>query len=119
MRDLAFIKQAKADVQQHLKARTGLKVAFPDSAGKGGTTTSENVCRRLLYDMETRETLLELVPERNRDKLRRIIVRVAVALRVVSSKNELLEGKVMEFEVFNRETYKLILTTYPPPKVKI
>ena len=24
----------------------------------------------------------------------------------------------MEFEVFNRETYKLILTTYPPPKVK-
>ena len=119
MRNLGFIKQTKANVQQHLKERTGLKIAFPDSAGKGGRTTSENVCRCLLYDRETRDALLELVPERNREKLRKIIIRIAVALRVVSSKNELLEEKVMEFEVFNRETYKLILTTYPPPKVKI
>ena len=72
-------------MQQHLKEKTGLKVAFPDSAGKGGTTTSGNVCRRLLCDRETREALLELVPERNRVKLSKIIIRVAVALRVVSS----------------------------------
>ena len=85
MRDLGFIKQAKADVQQHLKERTGLKIAFRDSAGKGGRTTSENVCRCLLYDRETRDALLELVPERNREKLRKIIIRVAVALRVVST----------------------------------
>ena len=85
MRDLGFIKQAKADVQQHLKERTGLKIAFPDSAGKGGRTTSENVCRCLLYDRETRDALLELVPERNREKLRKIIIKVAVALRVVST----------------------------------
>ena len=119
MRDLQFIKQAKSLVQSHLKDKTGLKVAFPDSAGKGGTTTSGNVCRRLLFDKETREILLELVPERNRDKLRVIAVRLAVALRVVSSKNELQEEKVAEFEAFNRETYKKILTSYPPPQVKI
>ena len=41
-RDLAIIKQAKSDVQQHLKERTGLRVVFPDS---GRTTTSENVCQ--------------------------------------------------------------------------
>lgn len=119
MRDLTFIKQAKSLVQNQMKIRTGLKVAFPDSTGKGGTTTSGNVCRRLLFDKETREILLELVPERNRNKLRIIAVRLAVALRVVSSKNELQEEKVAELEAFNRETYKKILTSYPPPQVKI
>ena len=43
-------------------------------------------------------------------------MRLAVALRVISSKRELREEKVTEF---NRETYKLILTSYPPPQVKI
>ena len=119
MRDLSFIKQSKQLVQNHMKENTGLKVDYPDSTGKGGTTTSGNTCRRILFHKETREMLLELVPERNRDKLRNILVRLAVALRVVSSKKELIEAKVSEFEVFNRETYKLILRTYPLPQVKM
>ena len=73
----------------------------------------------MLYEKWIRETLLDLVPERNRNKLRVIIVRLAVALRVISSKRELREEKVTELEAFNRETYKLILTSYPPPQVKI
>jgi hypothetical protein len=119
MRDIVFVKKAKETVQSHLRDRTGLKVAFPDSSGNGGTTTNGNLCRRLIYEKETREILLELVPDRNRDKLRTIIVRIAVALRVVSSKNKIVEEKVKELEVFNRETYKLILKSYPPPICRI
>jgi hypothetical protein len=37
-------------------------------------------------------------------------VRLAVALRVTSSKREIREEKVTELDAFNRETYKLILT---------
>lgn len=92
MRDLGFIKQAKANVQAHMKEKTGLKIAFPDSAGTGGTTTTGNVCRRILFDSATRENLLELVPERKREQLRVILVRIAVSLRVVSSKSKLSES---------------------------
>ena len=40
---------------------TGLRIAFPDPTGKGGTTTTGNVARKLLFDHVTREVLLQLV----------------------------------------------------------
>ena len=119
MRDLQFIKQAKKQVQEHMLEQTGLKIAFPDGTGNGGTTTTGNVARRLLFDTSTREILLQLVPERRRGPLREVMKRLAVVLRVISSTRRLSAQKAEDFESFCKETYKLILITFPSPVARL
>ncbi|XP_063677373.1 uncharacterized protein LOC134813500 [Bolinopsis microptera] len=119
MRDLQFIKQAKKQVQEHMLEQTGLKIAFPDSTGNGGTTTTGNVARRLLFDTSTREILLQLVPERKRGPLREVMKRLAVVLRVISSTRRLSAQKAEDLESFCKETYKLILITFPSPVARL
>ena len=116
MRDKQFIKNAKLKVQSHMKDKTGIKVAYPDSTGNSGTTTTGNVAIRLLYEKDVRELLLELIEnEGRRDMMRVIMVRTAVVLRVVSSSRKMTEAKVEELEAFCKETYRLLLESFPRP----
>lgn len=79
-------------------------------------TTTGNVARSLLFDRETREVLLELVPDRSRDALRQVIKK---NLRVISSTRSLTDQKINDLELLCKESYKLNLTSYPHPRAKL
>ena len=117
MRDTQFVVAAKKELQEHLKLKTGLKLDFPDATGKGGTTTTGNVARRILWEKEVRELALELIPVRRREMVRAVVVRIGIILRFVGSKNKI--EKVESLESFCKETYRLILTSFPQPVVVI
>ena len=113
MQDAQFVKQAKRNLQDHLKLHTGIKLDFPDATGKGGTTTTGNVARRILWEPKLRELTLSLIPERRRDLVRAVVVRLAIVLRVVESKRKIQQ--IDALETYCKDTYRLLLTSFPRP----
>ena len=57
---------AKRKVQDYIKSKTGMVVDKPDPVGAGGTTTTGNIARNLLFDSVQRKVLVECVPEKTR-----------------------------------------------------
>eukprot|EP00731_Ephydatia_muelleri_P028943 Em0020g587a len=57
---------AKRKVQEYIKTKTGMTVDKPDPVGAGGTTTTGNIARNLLFDPAKRQVLVECVPEKSR-----------------------------------------------------
>ena len=53
-----MIKAAKKRVQEIIKAKTGLSVDKPDPVGAGGTSTTGNMARKLLFDPSKRQVLV-------------------------------------------------------------
>lgn len=117
MRDLQFIKNAKLQVQAHMQAETGLRIDFPDSSGHGGTTTTGNVARQILYNERTRSQLLMLVPNHRRPHLEKIMRNIAITLRVATSTQKVKD--LGGYKDFCLATYRDILTTYPYPVVHL
>lgn len=94
-----------------MEESTGIRVAYPDP--KGGTSTTGNVARRLLYDGEVREELLSQVPEHRRDNLRQLMKQFSVVLRVLSSKQTI--ENLGTFRIYCQNLYQFIVEKYPPP----
>ena len=72
---LRFLKEAKSEIQESILTKTGIKLDFPDSSGHGGTTTTGNVARRVLFQENIRKIVLEHIHsdlERIREYLSRI-----------------------------------------------
>ena len=113
MRNAEFVKQAKRNLQDHLKLHTGIKLDFPDATGKGGTTTTGNVARRLLWEPLIRDLALNLIPERRRDLVSAVVVRLAIVLRVIGSKRKVQQ--IDALEIYCKDTYRLLLTSFPRP----
>ena len=91
---------------------TGIRVDFPDSSG--GTTTTGNVARKLLHDVEVRKQLLTKVPDHLRGNVSELCKRLSVILRIVSSKEKVC--KLEDFKQYCQESYKFVLEKFPPPK---
>ena len=66
----------------------GIKWNFPNSIGKGGTTTTESVASELLYKQRHQEILISEVPEWFRDVLRQNILQT---LQIIRSFNSILQ----------------------------
>ncbi|KAL5272289.1 hypothetical protein ACHWQZ_G000494 [Mnemiopsis leidyi] len=64
-----------------MKDKTGIKVAYPDSTGNSGTTTTGNVARRLLYEKDVGELLLELIENEGRRDMMRVIMKKIEKIR--------------------------------------
>ena len=58
----AKVRVAKKCIQETIKAKTGLTVDKPDPVGAGGTTTTGNMARQLLFDPVKRKVLVDSVP---------------------------------------------------------
>ena len=59
---IVFSDKAKKDLQEKLKVKTGIRWDYADGSGNNGTTTTENICRRLLHDSSVRTFITEEIP---------------------------------------------------------
>ena len=89
----AFLKKSKLEIQEMIKNETGEKWDYPDCTGKGGTTTTGNTARRILYDEKLRMLIISMVPERFQDIVREIGQKLAVILRVFCSGRKVVVTK--------------------------
>ena len=81
-----FLVKAKKEIQNIIKTNThGVRWDFPDSAGKGGTTTSGNTSRKLLHCPVNREIILADIQEHLRTPLSVYGRNLSVILRVLCS----------------------------------
>ena len=65
-----FLKQAKEETQNSIYQATGIKWDYPDSTGKGGTTTGP-VARALWHDSANRELIVSEMPNNYQDIFRK------------------------------------------------
>ena len=58
----AKVRVVKKVIQETIKAKTGFTVDKPDPVGAGGTTTTGNMARQLLFNSVKRKVLVDCVP---------------------------------------------------------
>ena len=106
-----FLKRAKAELQEKIQRKVhGIKWDFPDSTGKGGTTTTGNIARELLYKKCHREIIISEVPERFQSTLRHYGQSLSVIIRILSSKSQV---NVDDFKLFCSDLYLFLLDSFP------
>ena len=88
----------------------GIKWDFPDSTGKGGTTTTGTIARELLYKKCHREIIISEVPERFQSTLRHYGQSLSVIIRILSSKSQV---NVDDFKLFCSDLYLFLLDSFP------
>ena len=108
---------AKRKVQEYIKTKTGMTVDKPDPVGAGGTTTTGNIARNLLFHPAKRQVLVECVPEKSRKDGRcdrnvfnEFITNLSVILKAVSSRRNV---NIEELDHLCKETSLLIVTHWP------
>lgn len=108
----AKIKKAKEKVRSYIFDKTGIRVDEPDPVGKGGTSTTGPIAKRLLHENATRQVLLECVPERGEDRvqLSNIVSNVSIILRLVSS-SELINAD--KLDTLCKDTSRMVLDHFP------
>ena len=108
----AKIKKAKEKVQFYLYEKTGIRVDEPDPVGKGGTSTTGPISKRLLHDSQTRQVLMECVPAKGDDRphLSQIVSNVSIILRLVSSTQLINSDKL---DTLCKHTSRMFLDHFP------
>ena len=89
-------KEAKNKIIAMIKAKIGIAVDMLDAVGTGGTSTTGNTARALLFDPEKRQVLIECIPQKVRREQEcdrvvydEFITNLSIILRVVSSKRRI------------------------------
>ena len=108
---------AKRKVQEYIKTKTGMTVDKPDPVGAGGTTTTGNIARNLLFDPAKSQVLVECVSEKSRKDGRcdrnvfnEFITNLSVICTAVSSKRNV---NTEEIDHLCKEKSLLIVTHWP------
>ena len=81
-------------MQEHIKSNLNIKWDFPDTTGKGGTTTKGNTARTLLFNKVNRDSIVNQVDHDFVPLLNRFGEYLSMVIRVISSKKCV---KVIEF----------------------
>ena len=102
--------KAKNYAHEVIKQQTGIKVDIPDSAGKGGSTTTGNVCERMLKDY--RYILVSLVPNTFQPALIEFLNRLWVILYMYTSQTKAVQVHIPLFREFCVTTYQLLLKSF-------
>lgn len=107
------LSQAKGSVQEKAKKnKLFMKLDMPDSTGHGGSSDTGNVAKRFFSD-ERRNAVLELIDitchedDMNKKKIADMLQRFSVILRIISSKDHLIN--YIAFQNYCRDTYMIIL----------
>ena len=107
---LRFPKEAKYEIQESILTKTGIKLDFPDSSGHGGTTTTGNVARRVLFQENIRKIILEHITPGFREDTGILVQNLAIIQRIVTSSRKV---KVDDFRNFCYDTYRFLLEEFP------
>ena len=84
-RSKEFLQKYKQIIQNKLFEKCGERWDLPDQTGKGGTTTTGNTARKILHDTDNREVIIQLLPKRHREDIRRYGQQLSVIIRLISS----------------------------------
>lgn len=98
---------AKCDIKEIVKLKSGITMDAADPTGKGGNTNKGDNCSRLLTDYS--HVLIELVPLEYREDFKELLCRMWVTVKVYTSKESV---DVVQFKAFCLETYNLILSKF-------
>ena len=109
-RNNRFLIAAKEQLQQHIFNGTGQSWDKPDSTGKGGTSTTGNTARVLLYRRENRDLIISNLPEQHRETLRKVMLMFSVICRVMSSKREV---NIDAYKSYCTELYLVLINDFP------
>ena len=81
-----FLQVEKQNIQSAIIEKLGIKWDYADSTGQGGSTTTGNVARRLLFKSENRRIITDLIQSvSDREVAERIAVLLSTILRALSS----------------------------------
>ena len=105
-----FLVAAKGQLQQEIFSFTTQKWDFPDATGKGGTTTTGNTARVLLYRNENRDFIVSKLPERHRETLKNVMMMFSVICRVMSSKGEV---NIQEYKDYCMKLNLILVNDFP------
>ena len=89
----------------------GVAYGFPDAKGLGGSTTTAELCRKMLFSKSLRGRMVNLCPELYRSAMRMILVNDLVILRLMSCDYVLLPDKIGIRLVSNK--FKIIFKHFP------
>ena len=103
-----FVDKSKDALRSALANSLHMKWDQPDPTGKGGTTTTGNIARRLLY--KNRETVINELEVEWRDKFAKWGQHLSIILRVISSRCDV---NVPAFRDFCLDLYFFIVNTFP------
>ena len=79
-------------------------------ATKGGTSTTGNTARVLLYSRENREFIISHLPEQHRNTLRKVMMMFSVICRVMSSKGEV---NIDAYKAYCTKLYLVLVNEFP------
>ena len=102
----------KKELQSAISDVLGEKWDFPDTTGKGGTSTTGNTARRILYH-GGREVVIASFPERFQNSTRKIGQYLSVVLRLFSSDKKI---DVNEYREICTNLYLMYLECFPTQK---
>ena len=109
--DKIFIESARRRLQDVIQDHIhGTKWDFPDSGGKGGTTTTGNVAKDLLFKSANRQIIINQLPEKDRDAVEKYGQRLAVILRVMLSSRSV---SIPDYKAFCTELYLHLVDNFP------
>ena len=109
-RSKEFLQKYKQIIQNKLFEKCGEHWDLPDQTGKGGTTTMGNTARKILHDADNREVIIQLLPERHREDIRRYGQQLSVIIRLISSSESV---NVERYKHFCTGVHMSLLTSFP------
>ena len=84
--DQKVLKITKKEVTDYIQNETGIIVDQPDPTSAGGSCSTGNTGRRIIWNKVNRDMLAEFAPESKQNSIKFIFRNLAIILRLVSSK---------------------------------
>ena len=103
-----FLSAAKQQLQNRIFKDLGIQWDVVDKTGRGGTTTTGNVARRLLHS--GRHVILSEIPDDFKETFKHLGQHLSIILRVVSSKEKV---NVEMYKQMCLDLYKFLLENFP------
>ena len=107
--DRKTLKIIKKEVTDNIANKTGIRVDQPDPKGAGGSNSTGNIAKRILWNKENRDVLAESAPENKQNSIKSIFRNLAIVLRLVSSDCKI---NVEKFDLICKDTAKTILSDF-------
>ena len=107
--DRKILKMMKKEVTRILEEKTGIKVDQPDSTGAGGNSNTGNTVRRIFWNQDYRNLLVECAPEEDQKSLKVIFRNLAIISRLISSDFKI---NVEKLDIICKETAVMILNHF-------
>ena len=107
--DLNVLKITKKEVTDYIEKKTGISVDQPDPTSAGGSNTTGNTGRRILWNKVNRDILVECVPKNKQVSLQYIFRNLAIILRLISSDCKI---KVEKLDLLCKDTATKILDEF-------